>query len=230
MRSRSLMYLVIAVLAGFSLLAGCARRTAPVASAQAPVATDAATSAVAFLGKSFAVAPFTNPGTDYDLLSGYLPTGARPVPEVVPARLDAGLEQALVGAKQTILPFKMVAACTHSASRGDESGRLATIKYWQNVGACAGADYIVVPMVLGWQERVGSEMGATTPASVNLSLYLVDVHTGGVIKHFHYEETQKTLSDNLLDARKFVSRQGRWVTAMEMAQEALNQGVRELGL
>jgi len=226
MRSKSLACLVVA-LVGFSLLSGCARRTAP--SGRAPVATDAATSAVAFLGKSFAVAPFTNPATDADLLSGYLPA-SRNVPEVAVVHLDAALEQVLAGAKQNILPAKMAASCAKSAPRGDESGRLATMRYWQNVGKCAGADFVVVPMVIDWRERVGSEIGATNPASVDLVLYLIDVRTGGVIKQYHFDETQQALTSNLLDARKFVARNGRWLSAMELAQEGLRQGVAELGL
>lgn len=226
MRSKSLACLVVA-LVGFSLLSGCVRRTAP--AAKAPVAADAATSAVAFLGKTFAVAPFSNPATDADLLSGFLPT-SRSVPEVALVHLDAALEQNLAGSKQTIAPARMTASCVRSAPRGDESGRLATVRYWQNVGNCAGADYVVVPMVIDWSERVGSEMGATSPASVNLILYLVDVRTGGILKSFHFDETQQTLSSNILDARKFVSRNGRWLSAMELAQEGLQQGIAEFGL
>jgi hypothetical protein len=215
------------LLAGLSLLSGCVRRTAP--SAQGPAGTDAATSAVAFLDKTFAVAPFTIPATDADLLSGYLPAN-HTVPEMVPARLDAVLDQVLAGASHKFVPAATVAACAKTASRGNESGRLATLKYWQNVGMCAGADYVLVPMVVYWRERDGSAAGATKAASVNLSLYLVDTRTGGVIKHFRFEETQKALVDNLLEADKFVSRHGRWLTAPELSQEGLTKGVRELGL
>ena len=226
MRSKSLACLVV-VLVGFSLLSGCVRRTAP--SAKAPVSGNAATSAVAFLGKSVVVAPFTNPATDADLLSGYLPT-SRNVPEVAPVHLDAALGQTLAASKQTILPASLGASCAKSAPRGDESGRLGTMRYWQNVGKCAGADFVLVPMVVNWRERVGSEIGATVPASVDLILYLVDARTGGIIKQYHFDETQQALTNNLLDARKFVARNGRWLSAMELAQEGLRQGVAELGL
>jgi hypothetical protein len=226
MRNKSLASLLIALAAIVSLTAGCVRKTA---TAKAPVATDAATSAVAFLGKTFAVVPFTNPATDADLLSGFLPS-SRSVPEVALVHLDAALAQDLAGAKQNLAPAKMAADCARSAPRGNESGRLATLRYWQNVGKCAGADFVVVPMLIDWHERVGSEIGATNPASVNLSLYLVDVRTGGVLKHYHFDETQQTLTANILDARKFVSRNGRWLSAMELAQEGLKQGILELGL
>jgi len=227
MRNKSLACLVIALVAAFTLTTGCARRTAPAAKASVP--GDAATSAVAFLGKTFVVAPFSIPATDAELLSGYLPS-SRSVPEVVVVHLDAALDADLAGSKQNIASGKMAAGCARTASRGDESGRLATMRYWQNVGKCAGADFVVVPMVIDWRERDGSEMGATRAASVNLSLTLLDVRTGGVVKHYHFDETQQSLSTNILDAKKFVSRNGRWLSAMELAQEGLRQGLTELGL
>jgi hypothetical protein len=227
MRTKSLTALLIALLAAVILTTGCARRHAPAAKAAAP--GDAATSAVALLGKTFAVAPFTSPATDADLLSGYLPS-SRSVPEVAVVHLDAALAEEVAGSKQNIAPAKMTAECARTAARGDESGRLATMRYWQNVGKCAGADFVLVPMVLNWREREGSEMGATRPASVDLTLTLVDVRTGGIVKHYHFDETQQSLSSNILEAQKFVSRNGRWVTAMELAQEGLRQGLKELGL
>jgi hypothetical protein len=226
MRSKSLAYLGVA-LVGLSLMAGCVRKTAT--PAKAPVATDAATSAVAFLGKTFAVIPFTIPATDADLLAGYLP-GARNVPEVAPVHLDAALQQDLAGSKQSLVPFALAASCAKSAPRGDESGRLATLRYYQNIGKCAGVDFVVVPMVIDWRERVGSEIGSTKPASVDFVLYLIDVRSGSLVKQFHFDETQQSLSANILDARKFMSRNGRWLSAMELAQEGLKQGLAELGL
>ena len=56
------------------------------------------------------------------------------------------------------------------------------------------------------------------------------MRTGGLIKQFHFDETQQSLATNILDARKFVSRNGRWLSAMELAQEGLTKGLAELGL
>lgn len=226
MRSKSLVYLGVALL-GLSLAAGCVRKTAPVS--KAPASGDAPASAVAFLDKKFAVLPFAIPATNADLLAGYLPA-ARHVPEVAPVHLDAALEQDLVGAKQQFVPAKMAASCAKSAPRGDEPGRLGTLRSYINIGKCAGADYVVVPMVIDWRERDGSEIGATKPASVDFVLYLIDVRTGSMIRNFHFDETQQSLVSNILDAKKFVARNGRWLSAMELAQEGLKKGIAELGL
>lgn len=226
MRSKSLAYLGVALLS-LALAAGCVRRTAPVS--KAPASGDTPASAVAFLDKKFAVLPFAIPATDADLLAGYLPA-ARHVPEVAPVHLDAALEQGLAGAKQQFVPTKMAASCAKSAPRGDEPGRLGTLRTYVNVGKCAGADYVVVPMVIDWRERDGSEIGATKPASVDFVLYLIDVRTGSMVRNFHFDETQQSLVSNILDAKKFVSRNGRWLSAMELAQEGLKKGIAELGL
>ena len=226
MRSKSLAYLGVALL-GLSLAAGCVRKTAPVS--KAPASGDGPASAVAFLDKKFAVLPFAIPATDADLLAGYLPV-ARHVPEVAPVHLDAALEQDLAGAKQQFVPAKMAASCAKSAPRGDEPGRLGTLRTYVNIGKCAGADYVVVPMVIDWRERDGSEIGATKPASVDFVLYLIDVRTGAMVRNFHFDETQQSLVSNILDAKKFVARNGRWLSAMELAQEGLKKGIAELGL
>jgi hypothetical protein len=226
MRSKSLTSLLIVMLAGIALLAGCVRRSP---SAGAPVAPAGGIPAVALLHKTIAVAPFTIPVTDADLLSGYLPANHF-VSDRVPPRLDAVLAEVLVGSSQRFTAPGVAAACARSASRGTESGRLATLRYWQNVGACAGADVVLVPLILSWRERDGSSVGASNAASVNLSLYLIDTRTGGLLGHYHFDETQKALTDNLLDVDKFVSRHGRWLTAEELAREGLARGMRELGL
>ena len=61
-------------------------------------------------------------------------------------------------------------------------------------------------------------------------LYLIDVRTGSMVRNFHFDETQQSLVSNILDAKKFVSRNGRWLSAMELAQEGLKKGIAELGL
>ena len=65
---------------------------------------------------------------------------------------------------------------------------------------------------------------------MDLALTLVDTRTGGIVKKFHFEETQQALADNILDAKKFVARNGRWLSAIELAQEGLQKGLAELGL
>ncbi|MDP3428618.1 MAG: hypothetical protein Q8S17_14755, partial [Humidesulfovibrio sp.] len=72
--------------------------------------------------------------------------------------------------------------------------------------------------------------GGGNPASVIIDLYLLDVKAERIVSRFHFDETQKALSDNLLDMGKFMRRKGEWVGADVLAKEGLEAGLREMGL
>lgn len=201
----------------FSL--GCKRKTPPDAAATPPAA------------KTVAVAPFSNPRADFELLAGYLPEDAPAVSEGVPGKLDEVFTGILAADSKirTISP-SAVGGCLKTEPREESGGRLGTLKYWQDIGACSGSQYVLVPQVLGWQEREGSAVGTTVPAAVNINFYLLDVKTGGVVKFFHFDEQQRALADNLLEAGKFFERKGRWLTAYELAAEGMRAALREFGL
>lgn len=178
-----------------------------------------------------AVAPFTVPGAASDLLAGYLPDRAvEPLPDAL-IDMDAILAQALhVGPDRNFIPAIKTKPCMDSTRKGADNTRLATIKYWQAVGKCMDAQFILVPMAVSFSERQGSAAGSTKPAWVVLDLYLVNVKTGGLVNHFHFDCQQQALSDNILELDKFLKRKGQWVTAAELAKEGIIKGVKELGL
>lgn len=190
-----------------------------------------APSSAAPMEARIAVAPFANPRADFELLAGFLPEDAPAVSEGVPGKLDEVFTGVLAsGSKARIAGPSAVAACLKTEPKESEGGRLGTLRYWQDIGRCAGVDYVVVPQVLAWREREGSAMGTTVSAAVVINFYLLDVKTGGVIKFFHFDEEQLALADNLLDAKKFFDRKGRWLTAYELAAEGMRAAVAEFGL
>lgn len=178
-----------------------------------------------------AVAPFTIPKESSDLLAGYLPDRfTTPTPEAL-VELDAILARALSATpERTVVGASKAKTCMETIKRPAAPSRLGTLQYWQTVGKCADAQFLLVPMVSNWVEREGSAAGSTQPAWVILDLYLVNVKTGGVVNHFHYDYQQQALTDNILEAGKFFKRHGQWVTASELAREAIEQGLKELGL
>ena len=178
-----------------------------------------------------AVAPFSNPRSDYELLAGYLPEDSQAVSEGVPGKLDEVFTGVLsAGSKARTISPAAVGNCVRTEGREESGGRLGTLKYWQGIGRCAGSDYVVVPQVLAWREREGSAMGTTVSAAVVINFYLLDVKTGGVIKFLQFDEEQLALADNLLEAGKFFERKGRWLTAYELASEGMRKAVKEFGL
>jgi hypothetical protein len=180
---------------------------------------------------TFAIAPFANPDQAWEVPGGLLPAEAQIVDKRVMAELDDVLQNAL--AKDTskiFLPPGQVKECLAKTHQDVSETRGSVRQYWSAVGKCAKVDFILVPQTVLFRERVGGPAGSDRPAKVILDLYLIEVKTGGLYRHFHYEEEQQALTDNILDIKKFVNRGGKWVTAMDLAGEAIHKGIKDMGL
>jgi len=219
-KSHLVRYLFVLCLLTLVLGAGCKRRAPQDAGASCPPAEI-----------QFAVAPFTNPTADYQLLAGYLPDDAATIPVGDLAKLDSLLADAMASeCNVTVRPASVVAKCLPAKMETGEMNRMGTLKYWQSVGQCARAQFLIIPQVITLRERVGSAAGVEKPAKVNMSVFVMNVETGGVQNYAHFEEEQRTLMDNVLEANKFLERKGRWLTALELAKEGLAKCVEELKL
>jgi hypothetical protein len=175
--------------------------------------------------------PLLQPPGRFRAAGRYLPEKRRGRERGHPGKLDESLSHVMSGTvtSRVLAPSK-IEVCLKTEPRPQEGGRQGTLKYWQNIGRCVGAQYLVVPQVIAWREREGSAMGTTVTAAVIINFYLVDVNTGGVVKFYHFDEEQRSLSDNLLDAGKFFSRKGRWLTASELAEEGMRAAMAEFRL
>ncbi len=89
------------------------------------------------------------------------------------------------------------------------------------IGRTLGADAVLVGYVYRFKERRGSTYSVDTPASVAFDMDLVSVNNSRIIWYGRYNETQKALTEDLFQFRKFIKRKGRWVTAWEMAVNGL---------
>lgn len=178
-----------------------------------------------------AVAPFTVAHEPWQLLAGYMPEKATPPKADSLDDLDAIMQKALhVTPERNIVIGAKIKSCMDSVGRPREATRMASLKYWQQVGQCADAQFLLVPMVVHWKEREGSPAGTTSPAWVILDLYLINAKTGGLVNHFHYDYQQQPLTDNILDMGTFLKRKGQWVTAADLAREGVEKGLKEFGL
>jgi hypothetical protein len=98
----------------------------------------------------------------------------------------------------------------------------------QRMGRALSANAVMVGHVWRFRERVGGSMGVDSPASVAFLLYFVDVSTGGVLWRGTFNETQKSLSENILDAPAFFKRGGKWLTAAELAKSGVDELMRKM--
>ena len=99
----------------------------------------------------------------------------------------------------------------------------------RELGEAVYADAVLIGRVRRFRERVGDEWGVKSPASVAFALELVDVRRGDVIWSASFDETQKSLSENIFAIGDIISERGvRWLSAEQLAHEGIKKGVAQL--
>jgi TolB-like protein len=98
----------------------------------------------------------------------------------------------------------------------------------RQLGEAVYADAVLIGRVRRFRERVGDEWGVKSPASVAFVLELVDVRRGDVIWSASFDETQKSLSENIFALADITERGVRWLTAEQLAHEGVKKGVAQL--
>ena len=103
-----------------------------------------------------------------------------------------------------------------------ESARL------RRLGEMVYADAVIAGRVQRFRERVGDEWGAKTPASVAFVLELVDARRGDVIWTARFDETQKSLTENIFAIGEIGKRGIRWLTADQLTEEGVKKAIGQL--
>jgi len=98
----------------------------------------------------------------------------------------------------------------------------------RRLGEAVYADAVLVGRMRRYRERVGDEWGAKSPASVSFVLDLVDVRRGDVIWSANFDETQKSLSENIFAIGNIGERGVRWLTADQLANDGVKRAVAQL--
>ena len=91
------------------------------------------------------------------------------------------------------------------------------------VGSAMGVDAVLAGKVYRFAERDGTSFSAKSPASVAFELDLVRISDGHVVWNGHFDETQKSLFEDLFQWNTFWQRKARWITAEQLATEGLNR-------
>jgi hypothetical protein len=98
----------------------------------------------------------------------------------------------------------------------------------RQIGQGVYADAVLTGRVQRYRERVGDEWGAKTPASVAFVLDLVDVRRGDVIWTARFDETQKSLSENIFALGDIGQRGVRWLSAEQLTQDGVRKSIGQL--
>lgn len=212
------LYCLAIFLAAISV--GCARQ--PTSTAEVP----------RHLSQTYkiSVAPFSQPVNPGQLIAGQIPEDQGKVPQDVLLNLDMDLRGVLMS--KTSRQFAFIPACVFQDYEGaaHSQNKPEGLATWLAYGKQHGAEYLLVPQVMNWHEREGSQAGVQKSAHVRLEFFLLNVKDGLVVSRSVFEEKQVGLVDNLLGVADFVKRKGQWVTARQLADEAMENAVKEMGL
>ena len=178
-----------------------------------------------------AVANFIKPCDSWQLLAGCMPEDKDPLPDEVLRTLNDILAEEL--AARNITSYRgpsTVRQCEEIILFQAEDLDMSGLEYWSRIGRCVPADLLLVPQVFEWRKRKGGEWSAEEPAKVIFDLFLVDVQSQKLVDRYHYEQEQKSLTENLFGLGRFLRRGGKWVDAETLAREGMQDGLEALGL
>jgi hypothetical protein len=88
-----------------------------------------------------------------------------------------------------------------------------------------GATAVVLGELLRYREREGGPSGAFRPASVAFVLTLYTAPAGQRVFSARFDETQPSLTENVVRAREYPGRGTRWLTAAELARFGIARAI-----
>ncbi len=101
------------------------------------------------------------------------------------------------------------------------------LRLMKTLGVQMKAEYVLWGDVFRYQERIGTGYSVKKPASVAFDLHLMRVKDGKLIWKAQWDQTQKPLSDNILEFNTFIKRKMRWVTAEQLSLQGLEEMLKD---
>jgi hypothetical protein len=92
-----------------------------------------------------------------------------------------------------------------------------------SLGKKLQVDAVLLSRVNRYRERSGQNYSIDDPASVSFEYRLMLVETGQTLCAGVFDETQQSLSEDLLSFRKAFKRGGKWITVRELAKEGVEK-------
>lgn len=106
--------------------------------------------------------------------------------------------------------------------------RVHYIQAMQKIGEEMGTDAVLYGRVFRYEERIGRWYSVERPASVAFDLHLISTRNGEILWKGRFDETQLSLTENLLNISAYLKRGFRWVTADELAREGIENVIKTL--
>lgn len=180
-----------------------------------------------------AVAPFNQPVYDAQLLAGYIPSEQSKIDSVTMAQYDALFKEKL---EKTHREYIFLSHNDLQIDvQTDSKGRKNVLSTWAKLAENVGAEFIIVPQILDFEERKGEAIRVQTPARLLADFYLIRVKSqntetlDGFLQTRSYYKEISYIDYNLnYDSPRISSRQKEPVVTF--AKEAMNKAIREFHL
>lgn len=122
----------------------------------------------------------------------------------------------------TVLPIDQAGGAISKALYDDL--KTSYLKMAVQVGKELNADAVLAGFVFRYREREGYAYSVNRPASLAFEVHLISLKEDNSIWEGSFDETQKSLSENVLKLYAFLKIGSKWLTADELAE----QGVEEV--
>jgi len=127
-----------------------------------------------------------------------------------------------------LIPPGQAKGIVESIVGSDTKVGISPLKMLQEIGKTFGADAVLIGQVYRWRERVGSDFGIESPASVAFDLSLVRPSDGAILWRGNYDKTQKSLFENLFDLKTYIKSDGLWLTAKKLSKFGLDKLLEDM--
>ena len=102
----------------------------------------------------------------------------------------------------------------YSANQSDQA---------QFVGKALKAEAVMLWELQRYSERNGGDYAVQSPASLAFTYRLVHTESGQTLCAGSFDETQQSVSENLLSLKTIASRGFKWITAADLAREGVSK-------
>jgi len=210
-RALATRHTALALVAATTLLVGCNTRT-PMRIRPGPVVESSTIARSSEFMAKVAVMPFYPVSASGRSIGG----GPQQVNWENAALVSSYIAEALAAQGVAVIPAsdleQTFAAHGQAVPRLD--ARTAAMRAAEDFGATA----VVIGKVSRWRERQGGAAGATGPASIAFEVALHQAPTGRRLWTGRFDETQQSITENILRARQYPGAGTHWMTASEFAR------------
>ena len=97
----------------------------------------------------------------------------------------------------------------------------------KEIGKSLHADAVMTWRLSRYEEKDGGDYSVNHPSSVAFSYRLTDIATGQILCSNRIDQTQQSLTDNILSAKQFLHRGGKWISAEQLTKEILSDKLKK---